>query len=117
MKEFFRNISQDKILKQTGLFSGAVIFINFLLIALYYSSLPPFIPLFNQMPWGEERITKTVWIFLIPLFALIILIMNLLFGNYIYKKIPLIARLCAMTSFLIAVLALIFIIRTISLAL
>lgn len=117
MKEFFKDITQDKILKRGSILSVSIIVLSLIYIIIYYNSLPPFIPLFNQMPWGEERITKTIWIFLLPFIGFCIFAANLFYSRYIYRKTPLLARLSIMTSFLIAVLILIFIIRTISSAL
>lgn len=117
MNEFFKEINSDNLLKKGSILSIVIITISFIYILIYYNSLPPFIPLFNQMPWGEERITKTFLIFAMPVVALIIFILNLFYERYIYIKTPLIARFYAMTSFLVAVLIFIFIIRTISSAL
>lgn len=113
MKELFRGIKSDKILFRSSVFSLVIILLSLLNLVLYYKSLPPFIPLFNQMPWGEERIIQTVWIFIIPSIALAFLVINMVFANFIYKRIPLMARLFSITSFLISLLALLFIIRTI----
>lgn len=113
MKELFRGIKSDKILFRSSIFSLVIILLSLLNLALYYKSLPPFIPLFNQMPWGEERITQTVLIFIIPFIAFAFLVINIIFANFIYKRIPLIARLFSITSFLISLLALLFVVRTI----
>lgn len=116
MNGFFRQ-GWDKLLLRASIVSLVLTFISFITIILYYNSLPPFIPLFNQMPWGEERITKTIWIFIIPGISIVFFILNLIFAKYIYLRIPLIARLFSMTSFLISVLTFLFIIRTIRTAL
>lgn len=113
----FDQIKQDKILLRGSILSLSLIVISLITIILYYQSLPPFIPLFNQMPWGELRITKTIWILLIPAISLTFFILNLFFASYIYKSVPLVARLFSMTSFLVTVLSLLFIIRTINTAL
>lgn len=113
MKEFFKEIKQDKILFRGSLFSIGIVGFCLLYIIIWYNSLPPLIPFFNQMPWGEERITRNLFIFLIPLIALIIFVVNLIVAKIVYKKIPLISRLFSMTSLLISLLALLFVIRTI----
>lgn len=113
----FRDVLQDKILLRGTIFSLCLCAISIIIIAFYYNSLPPFIPLFNQMPWGEQRIIRTLWIALIPSIALVFLGTNLFFANRLYKTIPLIARLFSITSFLISVLAFLFVIRTINAAL
>jgi len=114
MNGFFKEIKEDKILFRGSILSVTIILVSLLFIILYYGSLPPLIPLFNQMPWGEDRISNSIFIFLIPTITLLIFVTNLIFAKLIYKKIPLISRLFSMTSFLISVLSLLFIIRTIS---
>lgn len=113
MNEFFKEVKEDKILLRGSIFSGTLILISLVCIVIYYNSLPPLIPIFNQMPWGEERIAKNIFIFLVPLIAFLVFVANLIFATYVYKKIPLISRLFSMTSLLASILTLLFIIRTI----
>lgn len=72
-------------------------------------------PLYNQMPWGEGRLGTTIELFLLPLFAAIILLCNSVFARFIYQKMPLVARALSVTSLLIAIITVIFIFRTIQL--
>lgn len=117
MKEFFSDIKSDKT-TNIG-FSITIILITtiFIFTFFYYPSLPPFVPVFNQLPWGEKRLGATFSIF-IPIFvALLIFIVNLITSALIYKKIPLISRLLAGISLLITILTFLFVIRTIILIL
>lgn len=113
----FKDILRDKILLRGTVLSLCLTAISIIIIGFYYNILPPFIPLFNQMPWGEQRIMRTLWITLIPSIALLFLGINLFFASKIYKNVPLIARLFSVTSFLISILAFLFVIRTINAAL
>lgn len=113
MNEFFKNLNQDKLLKRGYILNSFVILLNFFYILLYFGNLPPFIPLYNQLPWGEQRITETIWIFMMPVLALLIFSINLIASSTFYKKNPLIARLFSVTSFMISVLIFLFIVRTI----
>ncbi|MEK7061008.1 MAG: hypothetical protein AAB931_00625 [Patescibacteria group bacterium] len=117
MNGFFKDIKEDKILLRGSILTLSVVFLSFISIGLFYSKLPPFLPLFNQMPWGEERIQKTVWIFIVPGIALIIFAINLIFEKFIYKKIPLMARIFSITALLISILGFLFIFRTINIVL
>ena len=60
MNEFFKDIKEDKILFRGSILTLSFIFLSFATITFYYNSLPPIIPIMNQMPWGEERIQKTI---------------------------------------------------------
>lgn len=113
MNAFFKDLREDKFLYRMSILNSLVISISLLYVILYFRLLPPFIPIFNQMPWGEQRIAQTVWIFMMPLLAFLILAVNLIMSAAFYKKNPLISRLFSATSFLVSVLSFLFVIRTI----
>ncbi|MCL5438694.1 MAG: hypothetical protein M1268_01755 [Patescibacteria group bacterium] len=113
MNDFFKKAFADRIIFAS--FFGTILFI-FLTIAIIffsYQKMPPFIPLFNQMPWGEERLGTKLEI-LIPIsIAFIFLGINFTLSNTIYQKMPLIGRLIFATGFLVSFLVFLFIIRTV----
>jgi hypothetical protein len=113
MNGFFKNILGDKTAQRGFIFCIAIIVLSIVYVAFYYNSLPPLIPLFNQLPWGEQRLSKTIGIFIPPLIALLIFLVNLIIASKFYAKLPLIARMLAITSFLISILTFLFIIRTV----
>ena len=113
MNGFFRTIQDDKIAQRSFTASFAIIFFGIIYIAFYYRNLPPFLPLFNQLPWGDQRLSKTIGVFIPPLISFLILISNFTFSSLIYKKNPLLSRILAITTLLIAVLTFLFIIRTV----
>jgi hypothetical protein len=83
----------------------------------YFFKLPPFIPLFNQLPWGMERLSEKIGIFLPLSLSWCFFIINSIIAAIIYEKMPLMSRIISVTSFLIALLTFIFIARTIQLVL
>lgn len=117
MKEFFRNIKSDKT-TSIG-FSITLILITFtvVFILFFYGRLPPFVPVFNQLPWGEERLGTPIAIFIPILTAFLIFILNLATSALIYKSIPLVSRMLAGTSLLVAALTFLFVIKTVILIL
>ena len=114
MKKLFRIIKQDKIIYRSSITTSLIILVSVIYSLLSYSNLPPVIPLFNQLPWGEKRLTFTVFIFLPSLLALTLLVLNILITRFIYEKTPLIARILTITSLLIGIFSLLLIIRTIT---
>ena len=113
MKEIFKQIKADKI-NRWGLSTVvAILIIELAFIALFYFSLPPVIPLFNQMPWGESRLGTKPAIFLPTMITFAFLILNFSLITRLYEKIPLVSRMLSVTTLLIALLSLIFIVRTI----
>lgn len=113
MKEFFRDVKSDKT-TSIG-FSITLILITFIVVFIlfFYGRLPPFVPVFNQLPWGEERLGTPITIFIPILTAFLIFILNLSTSALIYKRIPLVSRMLAGTSLLIASLTFLFVIKTV----
>ncbi len=113
MNASLKQVFADKII--TASFG---IFIFFLLLCVIFTvssfkHLPPFIPLYNQLPWGEGRLGGQIQIF-IPLLVLIFTgVGNFIVTVFVHNRMPLVARLLSTTTFLIALLALLLIIRTI----
>ncbi len=117
MKDFFKDIKSDKTITIAYFINGSLMIAIIIFILCFYKSLPPFIPIFNQLPWGEERLGKTITIFVPVAIAILILVINLFTSSITYRKIPLIARMLAAISVLIGILTFIFVAKTITLIL
>ena len=115
MKEFFKDIIRDKT-ASFGFTSAFILsVITFIFILFTYKNLPPFIPIFNQLPWGEQRLGITLTI-LIPILAdLLIIISNLVIATVIYQKTPLVSRMLAVTTFITTILICLFVVKTVGL--
>ena len=79
-----------------------------------YHNLPPFIPIFNQLPWGNDRLTSTLGIFIPTIVFAIVFFFNIIFTSLVYSKNPLIARIVAAVTLILAFMNFLFIIRTIT---
>lgn len=113
MREFIKKIQSDKIIGFSFLFSLFLILLSLLAIVLFYSKLPPVIPLFNQMPWGEERLSEKQNIFILPAIALFVFIANFSIASFLYEKMPLVCRIIFTTSLLVCLLMMLVVMRTI----
>lgn len=113
MKSFINNIKADRWTFRGFNISLFLTFLTILFIIINYNNLPPFIPVFNQLPWGVQRLTITPGIFIPIVVFGIIFIINLIFSSIVYPKNPLLARIVAATTFLVAIINFLFIIRTI----
>lgn len=113
MRKFFREIRNDKTITLAFFLNGFFIIAVFVFILFSYNDLPPFIPIFNQLPWGEQRLGTTIAIFIPVLVALLIFLINIIISSIVYKKVPLIARMLSAISLLIGILTFLFIIKTI----
>ncbi|MBI4096213.1 MAG: hypothetical protein HY425_00665 [Candidatus Levybacteria bacterium] len=115
MRDFFKEITQDKTVTLVYFINGFFIISSVVLVLFFYRRFPPLIPIFNQLPWGEQRLGTTITIF-IPIFvSLSILVSNIFISALIYKNIPLAARMLAAISLLIGILTLLLVVKTIAL--
>ena len=115
MKDFFKDILSDQTTRKIFITNCLLIVFTFALIGFYYHNLPPFIPVFNQLPWGEQRLGSTVTIFIPPLITFAIFICNIIITGLVYEKIPLVSRMLATVSLLVAILIFLFTIKVIQL--
>jgi hypothetical protein len=113
MKNFLGNLTGDKLALRGFIISLLLTVLTVLFILFYYAKLPPLIPVFNQLPWGNERLTPTVGIFIPIIVFTVILIFNFLFTSVVYSKNPLIARIVAAVTLILSMMNLLFIARTI----
>jgi hypothetical protein len=113
MKKYLNYALTDKILKGSLRITVVLLIGEFLFLGIMYPLLPPAIPLFNQLPWGQERLVNQLLIFFPVLLAFVFFILNLFFANYLYKKMPLVSRILGITTILLVTLSGIVIIQTV----
>jgi len=70
-----------------------------------FNSLPPKIPLFYSLPWGNSQLTNNSSLFLLPTISIVFLLINNLFSVSFYKNILLISRLSVITSLIFSFFA------------
>lgn len=114
MNAVFKTLASDRTVLFSLVAATILVLLHSALLVATYTSLPPFLPIFNQMPWGQERLGTKLHIF-IPL----ALSLSFLGGNsftcaLLYKKLSsLSARVYAITTLLLVILSFLFTIRTI----
>lgn len=115
MKKFFKDILADKTIVIAFFVNIFFVLTSVIYVLIFYGTLPPLIPVFNQMPWGEQRLGSQMTIFIPIGISSLIFAINLFMSALIYKNIPLIARMLAAMSLLMGILAFLFVIRIITL--
>lgn len=118
IKSFYSSIHlrvmfTDRVLSWSFFTTCVLLLLFAVFVGFTYQNLPPFIPLYNQMPWGEARLGLQPFIFLPLGITVSIFMVNTLFSSILYLKVPLLSRLLAVTTLLLSFIALLFIIRTI----
>ena len=113
MKKFFKFIKQDKITYWGFILSSIFLLGSFALIAVFYKQLPPFLPLYNKMPWGYARIGKKIELFIYGAIAMLFYSINFISAFHIYKKAALLARFICVTTLFICFFVFVFAIQII----
>lgn len=112
MKEFISSVRRDRITFNIFIASLGICLFTILLISLNYSNLPPYIPIFNQLPWGNDRLVQTLGVFIPIALFLIVFIFNFGFASFLYtKNNPLLARIVASITVTVSIMNLFFIIK------
>jgi hypothetical protein len=117
MNEAFKKIQADKIIRIAMSISLGLIVMHALYIAIHFLSLPPVLPLYNQMPWGETRLGSKLEIFIPLAITITFFLFNYFFLARLYNAMPLVSRIIGITTLLVSILSIIFIIRTLQLIL
>ena len=117
MKEFFEKIRDDKTIYLESIINAIFLIATLISILFSYHLLPPFIPIFNQLPWGQERLGNKLTIFIPLLVILLIFLTNSVTATAVYKKIPLVSRMLVTISLLTSILTGLFIAKTLILIL
>jgi hypothetical protein len=117
MNAAFKQIRADKIIRTVMTVSLALIILHAAYLAFFFLSLPPVLPLYNQMPWGEPRLGSKYEVFIPIVMTIVFFFINYFFLAKLYTAMPLVSRMIGITTFLVSVLSFIFIVRTLQLIL
>lgn len=111
MKKFFNLITKDTIGKTSFWITILLFVVAVGLVGIFYLSLPPFLPLYNHMPWGYARLGRTYEIF-IPLgMTLIFSLTNTYLAVTFRGKEPLLSRFLFVANITIWFFMCLFVIR------
>lgn len=106
MKDKFNLVLSDQFARISLILSLMFVVPSIFLILISYTSLPPLIPFFNSMPWGEERLVDSHVIIFLPFILLGIFVGNLLYAIFAYRKNVLVSRIILFNCFLFLLLGL-----------
>lgn len=101
----------EKLLQRAIRWVFGFLVFDLLLVVSLWSNLPPEVPLFYSRPWGQEQLAQKLWLFFLPFICFLVTIINFRLASLFYKKEPFLAKIFVWTSFIIAFLVSINIIR------
>jgi len=106
MRENFKLIISDQFVRISLVLSLLFIIPLIIIIIVSYANLPPFIPFYNSMPWGEERLAPSTVAIFLPLILFAIFAGNILQAVSFYSKYVLVSRIVLFNCFLFLLLGL-----------
>ncbi|SRR6266568_7345236 len=117
MSEVSNLVKADKIVRWGMTFSFSLLILQAILLGVFILKLPPLVPLFNQLPWGDSRLGASYEIFLPLVITAVFFLFNYFLIKKLYITMPLVSRIIGITTLLSAILSFIFVIRTLELIL
>lgn len=81
--------------------------ISFFVLGITFKKLPPLVPLYYSLPWGEEQLTKSYELFIIPISLIIIFFINAFVSIFLIKKDTFLIQLLIWSSCFTALIGLI----------
>lgn len=117
MNAVYKNIITDKILLIGFALSFVFCLISITMLLFSYNHLPPLIPLFNQFPWGDARLGTPLQFFIPCILGFMIFIINFFLANFVYTKLPLLARILSLCTLLCTFFVFLFTFQTLQLIL
>lgn len=99
LKDEFNIFWQEKTIRVATRISFAILFFALGFLLLTWKNLPPQLPLFYSLPWGEEQLGKPVFLLILPLSSLFWGILNFFLGVFSFEKQPLAAKILIWATF------------------
>jgi hypothetical protein len=107
IKETAEQLVPDSLGRSSYLIALIIALIMFGIIGAIYIKLPPNIPLYFTLPWGEARLAAKLSILLLPVTTIFIIIFNISLGRVASKLSPLLPRSLAVASLVISLMMMI----------
>lgn len=102
--------TQDSIIFWSTSFSTLMALLMLSIWLIFITKLPPQIPLFYSLPWGETQLAQTPQFILLPSITILIMLINLILSWHLHPSQIVVKRVLslssAITSFIILLSAL-----------
>lgn len=96
---------QEKTTRVAVRISFALLFLTLAFLILIWRKLPPQIPLFYSLPWGEDQLGSPFFLLILPLGSLFWGILNFFLAVFSFEKEPLAAKILVWATALLTFLA------------
>lgn len=107
IRETAETLVPDKLGRTSYLIALLLFFLMVGIITLLFARIPPTVPMFFTMPWGEARLAPKSMLYILPGVSLLFLIFNLVLGRISLKLSLLLPRVLAVATMVISAMLLI----------
>jgi len=97
-KDNFDFFFQDKTIKTAWTIFGVILLASLLVLFIFWRKLPPQIPLYYSLPWGEEQLAQTFFILILPFSSLVLGLVNLFLAVFFFDKQPLASKILSLAA-------------------
>ncbi len=97
----------DKMGRTSYMITLLIAFIMTSIITLLLRRLPVTIPLFFTLPWGDSRLAPQLFLYILPAITIVLVVINLGLGRIAAKLSPLLPKVLAVTTMVVAAMFLI----------
>lgn len=111
MKKFYKIVTADGVGVWSFWLTNTLFFAILVGLGILFRFLPPYLPLYNHMPWGYARLGTNLEIFVPFLTALILTAFNTFLAVRLREKNPLLARCLFFANFSLGIFTVIFFFR------
>lgn len=111
MKDLFKSVRADSIGVWSFWLSVFLFGLVFVGVFLVWKAIPPFLPLYNHMPWGYQRLGHSFEIFFPIVCGLGIVILNIFLASSFRVTYPLLARFLFIANVGIGFFTIVFFLR------
>lgn len=92
-KQRLREIAPQRVFVWSWRLNLAVFLVISAVLAISWSHLPPLVPLFYSLPWGEEQLASTLTLPICVVIALVICVVNFLLAIFYYRTSAYLAKM------------------------
>jgi hypothetical protein len=107
IREVGETLVPDRTERSSYLLALLIACVMFLLITLLWGKLPPLVPIYLSLPWGEGRLASRVMFYLLPIITLAVMVVNVGLGRLLGKLSMLLPRVLSAGAVMIAVMMMI----------
>ncbi len=95
---------QEKTNANLSRWNLVLIIFQFAYTLFIYDTLPPEVPMYFSRPWGENQLTSPSRLFFLPLYCLLVWLLNYLFSVFYLRKSQLLSKLLLVFSLIFCLL-------------